>query len=806
MSIRMKFLAPLLGAVLALGAAMIFVLRSDLQEMERASAQSMVRAKRSEVLASIGSTSDRAREMASLFSRMPAVVDAYEVAHAGNIDDEAASQAQQARLMLRDSMAPLLAGFKEASGGKKFRLHFHLPNARSLVRLWRKQQTRRNGQWVDVSDDLSSFRQTVIDVNASGKPVQGIELGRGGFVIRGLAPVKMGDSVVGSVEALLDFNPILASASKAEGEQLLLFMNADKLSVAKRLQDAAKYPVLNGKYVLVTGDKQIAGELDTAFLDKGRKELTYMYQPRRVRAAFPVEDYKGGQIGVMVFELDTSATSALITAMGMELGGYLLVMLVVILLLVGFFLARIVLVPVRNVREKIRAIAEDRADLSDRLDPSTRDEMGDLAQWFNTLMDKLGQILRESATFKYMMDAVPDPIFAVDKDMNFIAGNKATQTVAGKEMADLLGTGCSGVFNTPVCNTEDCPIQQCRRSHDSVLGELIFAEIDGAETVIQPIAEELRGQDGEVFGYMEVARNVTDLVEKERDIKRQLERIKEVNRQISETSQAINESANDLMSGMNEAAQGADRQRDRAGATATAMEQMNATVLEVASNAGTAAEQADDMRAKAQEGADVVGRAVEAIGEVSRRATELKMDMGALGERADAIGQVLTVITDIADQTNLLALNAAIEAARAGDAGRGFAVVADEVRKLAEKTMQATKEVEETISAIQSGAKANAEAVDSSVDSVERATELVNNSGEVLAAIQQLVEDSADQVRAIATAVEEQSATSEEINRSVEEVNSVAEETAEGMANARENIMRLQELAENMERVAKSEA
>ena len=666
MSIRYKFLMPLLCAVLLLGAAMMSMLWVDLGDLEQNFARSVVEAKRSEVLASIGSTSDRAREMASLFSRMPAVVEAYSVAHEGDMNDENDPRSQEAREMLRAGMAPILKGYEDASGGKKFRLHFHLPNARSLVRLWREKQAKRGGKWVDVSDDLSSFRQTVIDVNASGRSVQGIELGRGGFVVRGLAPVKSGARGLGSVEVLLDFAPILASASAGDDEQLLLFMNADKLKVATRLQDESKYPLVGGKYVLVSGDKGVASALDPALLDQGRADLAFSFLSGKVRSAFPVLDYRGVQIGVMVFERDTSATSALMSEMGLELGGFLLVMLVVILLLVWFFLTRTVLGPVKRVKEKIRDIAEDRADLSDRLDQSARDEMGDLALWFNTLMDKLGEILRETAMYKYMMDAVPDPIFAVDERMNFLAGNKATQSVAGRDMRELLGSRCSKVFNTTVCDSPDCPIEQCRSSHDSVLGELIFTEIEGKEVVIQPIAEELRSPDGEIFGYMEVARNVTDLVHKERDLTSQLERIAGVNERIGEASRAINESTDELMGGMEEVSAGADRQRARAAETATAMEEMNVTVLEVASNAGAAAEQADEMRTRAQEGAEVVGKAVEAIAEVSRRSEELKADMGTLGRRAEGIGQVLTVITDIADQTNLLALNAAIEAARAG--------------------------------------------------------------------------------------------------------------------------------------------
>ena len=138
-------------------------------------------------------------------------------------------------------------------------------------------------------------------------------------------------------------------------------------------------------------------------------------------------------------------------------------------------------------------------------------------------------------------------------------------------------------------------------------------------------------------------------------------------------------------------------QLSRISETATSIEEMNATVAEVARNASFAAERAEDSKGKANEGRSIVNKSVASMQELSSIASELGDNMGLLGEKADNIGQIISVINDIADQTNLLALNAAIEAARAGEAGRGFAVVADEVRKLAEKTMSATKEVGDAI-------------------------------------------------------------------------------------------------------------
>jgi methyl-accepting chemotaxis protein len=249
--------------------------------------------------------------------------------------------------------------------------------------------------------------------------------------------------------------------------------------------------------------------------------------------------------------------------------------------------------------------------------------------------------------------------------------------------------------------------------------------------------------------------------------------------------------ADTLTARMDELAGGAEEQKGRVVETATAMEQMSATVLEVARNAVSAADESDRVRQRALYGADVVRQSVAAIRSVEAQAGRLMERMGELTHRAEDIGQIMTVITDIADQTNLLALNAAIEAARAGDAGRGFAVVADEVRKLAEKSMSATKDVGRVITGIQDGTRASVADMQAAVGAVAEATRLAETSGRALEEIVVSATQTADQVRSIATASEEQSAASEQINVAVEAINAIVARSAQATRDSARDVARL---------------
>ena len=253
---------------------------------------------------------------------------------------------------------------------------------------------------------------------------------------------------------------------------------------------------------------------------------------------------------------------------------------------------------------------------------------------------------------------------------------------------------------------------------------------------------------------------------------------------LEEVANIVSSASAELSAQIEQSERGAAEQAARVTETATAMEEMNSTVIEVAKNAGEASEMSTKTRQEADDGAGIVRKAVESIRQVQEESLALKEDMGALDEHARSISQIMGVISDIADQTNLLALNAAIEAARAGEAGRGFAVVADEVRKLAEKTMTSTTDVGNAIKAIQQSADKSMRQVDRAVKSVEEATEYANRSGEALEKIVTMADGTADQVRAIATASEQQSASSEEINQSITQVNTIAGETSRAMEEA----------------------
>jgi methyl-accepting chemotaxis protein len=213
---------------------------------------------------------------------------------------------------------------------------------------------------------------------------------------------------------------------------------------------------------------------------------------------------------------------------------------------------------------------------------------------------------------------------------------------------------------------------------------------------------------------------------------------------------------------------------------ATAVNEMNATVHEVARNAVEAASAAKEADDSFNKGKKVVDTIIDAIGALAVEVDQAAKVILDLEQESERIGSVLDVIKGIAEQTNLLALNAAIEAARAGEQGRGFAVVADEVRTLAGRTQDSTKEIEQMISKLQVGASKAVHVMETGKEKTRIGVEHAAAAGEALQTINAAVERITSMNTQIASAAEEQSAVTEEINRSIVSINSVAEQSATG--------------------------
>lgn len=209
---------------------------------------------------------------------------------------------------------------------------------------------------------------------------------------------------------------------------------------------------------------------------------------------------------------------------------------------------------------------------------------------------------------------------------------------------------------------------------------------------------------------------------------------------------------------------------------ASAVNEMSATVQEVARNTSEAAQVAQSADQEAKQGKAAVAQAVSSIQALAEEIGTAAKVIGELEHESVQIGSVLDVIRDVAEQTNLLALNAAIEAARAGDHGRGFSVVADEVRSLASRTQQSTEEIQRMIGSLQSKARDSVKVMEVSQQKASASVGQATGTGEALDVITTRVGRISDMNTQIATAAEEQSLVADEINKNVLNIKQIAED------------------------------
>ncbi|MDH3355526.1 MAG: methyl-accepting chemotaxis protein, partial [Chromatiales bacterium] len=220
----------------------------------------------------------------------------------------------------------------------------------------------------------------------------------------------------------------------------------------------------------------------------------------------------------------------------------------------------------------------------------------------------------------------------------------------------------------------------------------------------------------------------------------------------------------------------------------------------VSSNAVQLASESDRSVEIAKKGAETVQKSISGMNTIREQIQETSKRIKRLGESSQEIGDIVELINDIAEQTNILSLNAAIQAAMAGDAGRGFAVVADEVQRLAERSADATKQIEALVKTIQTDTSEAVTSMERSTSEVVSGAKLAEDAGGALSEIEQVSEKLAELIENISDATNNQTTVASNITQTMDDILEITTKTTEETDETANSITNLANLATDMKR------
>jgi twitching motility protein PilJ len=250
--------------------------------------------------------------------------------------------------------------------------------------------------------------------------------------------------------------------------------------------------------------------------------------------------------------------------------------------------------------------------------------------------------------------------------------------------------------------------------------------------------------------------------------------------QINETSGAVSSAADQTQKSVNQLSDAAKRQAEEIAQVSEAVNDMAVSIDQVSSNAAESSSVAERSVEIANNGASVVQNTINGMDNIRGQIQETAKRIKRLGESSQEIGDIVSLINDIADQTNILSLNAAIQASMAGDAGKGFAVVADEVQRLAERSGAAAKQIAALVKTIQSDTNEAVSSMEQTTSEVVRGTRLAQDAGVALGEIESVSSSLAEIIENISAAARQQAASAGKISNTMKSIEDITSQTTEG--------------------------
>jgi twitching motility protein PilJ len=427
-------------------------------------------------------------------------------------------------------------------------------------------------------------------------------------------------------------------------------------------------------------------------------------------------------------------------------------------------------------------------------DPDARDKLAEVSELFETVHDLVGRILDQTPTLFEAQKASNNMVQDSKKflDLTTSLMNAFTDLEDSRVIGGFLGTlvGVVAVvllvlLSASIVRTTRQRLAETaetnRRNQDAIMrlldeiGDLASGDLTAQATV----TEDITGAIADAINYAIDA------------LRRLVSTINETTVQVSSAAQETQATAMHL-------AEASDHQAEQITAASAAINEMAISIEHVSANSLESSNVAHKSVDIAKKGAQAVQDTIHGMDEIREQIQETSKRIKRLGESSQEIGDMVELINDIADQTNILALNAAIQAAMAGESGRGFAVVADEVQRLAEKSTDATKQIEALVKTIQSDTKEAVASMEQSTAGVVKGAQLALRAGESLEEIENVSAHLADLTQSITESAQQQATAAASISDSMNVIQEVTTQTSAGTNETSASIGNLAELANEL--------
>ncbi len=429
-------------------------------------------------------------------------------------------------------------------------------------------------------------------------------------------------------------------------------------------------------------------------------------------------------------------------------------------------------------------------------DPEAQQSLQEISQLFEFVASSVDDIFQASPSLLEATTAAESIIVDAPKVQE--ATNKLSSAIDNLEDKRLLSTTTALGFVILIPISLALIGIQSFRNTQLRLQETAQTNDRNQNAILRLLDELADLADGDLTTTATVSEDFTGAIAD--SINYTIDQLRVLVSQINDTALRVSGAAQNSQQTALTLAEASENQAQEIAGASAAVNEMAVTIDQVSSNAVESAAVAKRSVSIANTGAEMVQNTIKGMDNIREQIQETSKRIKRLGESSQEIGDIVSLINDIADQTNILALNAAIQASMAGDAGRGFAVVADEVQRLAERSSGATKQIEALVKTIQSDTNEAVISMEQTTTEVVRGARLAQDAGAALEEIEKVSQELAELIQNISNAARQQAASAGHISNTMHVIQEITSQTSAGTTETARSIGNLAEMTDELRR------